>query len=366
MANVVLGGVPGADEAAVVEADEGIEHPALVEEGLDGVGGELEEDHVGLARVEEAEAGDGGQLGFEEGGHAVGVGGVAEPGLVLEHADPGGGEEPHFRGELAGLFAAVIELAGHVVVEEDDRLADGHPVLGTAEAEDIDAGLPGDFLGGDAEGGDGVGEAGAVHVEAQFMAAGDFPEGLDFVDGIDGAEFGSLGEADGAGFGVVDIVASADGLFDASGVEFAVGAGDEEDLGAVGEELWGAALVGFDMGHFVAEDAVVGLAGGGEGEGVGGGAVEDEEHFAIGFEEVAEEVGGLLGPGVVAVAMGVAGVGGEHGLPGLRADPGVVIAGELAGPVVGLHEGGGGNGQVAGVIRHRQRTVRCGRWVGGT
>ncbi len=226
-------------------------------------------------------------------GAGVGVGGVAQPGAVLEHADPGGGEEAHLRGELAGLLAAVVEVLGEGGVEEDDGLADGHAVLGAAEAEDVDAGLPGGVGGGAAEAGAGVGEAGAVHVEAEAELAADGGDGADLVEGVDLAGLGGLGDGDDAGLGEVDVAAAGGDGADGVGGELAVGGGGDEELGAVGEELGGAALVGLDVGAVGADDAVVALAEGGEGEGVGGGAVEGEEDLAAGVEEGAEGVGGL-------------------------------------------------------------------------
>jgi hypothetical protein len=97
-------------------------------------------------------------------------------------------------------------------------------------------------------------------VDAQVVAAGAFGEGVEFVEGIDGAEFGGLGEAEGAGFGVVEVAALGGEAGDFVGVDFAVRPGSEEDFAAAGEELGGAAFVAFDVGGFVAEDAVVALA----------------------------------------------------------------------------------------------------------
>lgn len=140
----------------------------------------------------------------------------------------------------------------------------------------------------------------------------------------------------------MDVGALLDHALDGGGLDFAVGGGDEEDLGAVGEEFGRAAFVGLHMGDVRAQNAVVGLAERGEGKGVGGGAVEGEEDFAVGLEEVAEEVGGLLGPLVIAVAALVGGVGLFHGLPGLGADAGVVVAGELSAMGGGTRELGAG------------------------
>ena len=78
---------------------------------------------------------------------------------------------------------------------------------------------------------------------------------------------------------------------------------------------------------------MVALAQRGQGQGVGGGAVEGEEHLAIGFEQAAEMVGGARRPFVIAVGALVALVGLGHGGPGFGTDAGVVVAGELLGIV---------------------------------
>jgi hypothetical protein len=70
-----------------------------------------------------------------------------------------------------------------------------------------------------------------------------------------------------------------------------------------------AAFVGFDVGGFRADHAVVTLAQRRQRQGVGRGAVEGEEHFAVGFEQFTEIVGGAVGPFVVAIGALVAVVG---------------------------------------------------------
>lgn len=87
---------------------------------------------------------------------------------------------------------------------------------------------------------------------------------------------------------------------------------------------------------------MVALAQRGQGQGVGGGAVEGEEHFAIGLEQLAEVVRSTRGPLVVAIGALVAAVGFGHRRPGFGADTGIVVAGELLG-VIG-HVGLGWNG----------------------
>ena len=78
------------------------------------------------------------------------------------------------------MLAAVIEFLGQITIEEDDSIADGGAIFSAAEAEDVDAGFPGDFFGGDIERGDGISEAGAVHVEFKAERFGDAADFGDF------------------------------------------------------------------------------------------------------------------------------------------------------------------------------------------
>jgi len=347
-----------------VLADERVKMPAVREERGGGGRRELGEDGVDGGLAEERDAGKGAEGGGEFSGLGVGVGGVAEPGAGFEDRAPLGAGEALFGGELAGLFHAVGEVAGEGFIEEDDGLGGEQAVFGAAETEDIDAGTPGEVGGsvaGGSDGGAGVGEAGAVEVDGEAVGVGEVGEGVDLGRGVDGPVFGGLGEGEGAGFREMDAVAAGEGGGDGGGGEFAVGAGEREELAAAGEELGGAAFVGVDVGDLVAEDALVTLAEGGEGEGIGGGAVEDEKCFAVGFEEIAEELAGAGGGGVVAVGGDGAGVGGVDGGEGLGADAGGVVAGER-----GVVAGGHGRGaSAAGRRRATIFSVASGR-RGGT
>ncbi|MCY1420814.1 hypothetical protein D9M71_364490 [compost metagenome] len=264
--------------------------------------------------------------------------GVVQPGAVLQHADPGRGEVAHLRGQLAGLLAAVVEAFRQLAVEEQDRLAHRHAVLGAAEAQHLDAGLPGQLGRRRAEEGAGVGEARAVHVQVQPEFATGLADRAQLIRAVDGADLGGLGDGDHPRLGIVDVLALEGDLADRLRGQLALLVGTrQQQLGAVGEEFRRAALVGLDVGGLGADHAVVALAQRGQGQGVGGGAVEGEEHFAVGFEQVAEIVGRAGGPLVLAVGALVAVVGLGHRRPGFRADAGIVVAGELLG-VVG-HEG---------------------------
>ncbi len=254
---------------------------------------------------------------------------MAQPGSTLQQSDPRRRQEAHFRRQLPGLFAAVVEVFGQLVVEEQDRLTHRHAVFGAAEAQHVDAGLPGQFRRRAAEERAGVGKACAVHVQvqAQFLAGG--ADRLELVGAVHAADFGGLGNGDHARLGVVDVLALECNFADRLRGQLAVFTARGEQLGAVGEEFRRAAFVGLDVGRLGADDAVVALAQRRQGQGVGGGAVEGEEHLAVGFEQLAEMVGGAGRPLVVAVGALVALVSLFHGGPGFRADAGIVVAGKL-------------------------------------
>ena len=128
----------------------------------------------------------------------------------------------------------------------------------------------------------------------------------------------------------MNVGAALDDALDGVGRQFAAGAAHGEHFCAVGKKFRRAAFIGFHVGQFVADDAVIGLAQRRQRKGVGGGAIEDEKHFATSFEDIADQVGGLLRPRVVAVGSGVAVIGLLHGRPRFGTNPGVIIAGELA------------------------------------
>src|SRR5262249_11736202 len=127
-------------------------------------------------------------------------------------------------------------------------------------------------------------------------------ERAEFVHGVNSAEFGGLGETQDTGLGIVDVLALVDDGVNGRRINFGVSAREQENFGAVGKKFGRAALGGFEMREFVAEDTVIRLAERGEREGIGGGAVEDKKDLAFGFEHVAHQVGGFGSPGIIAVA----------------------------------------------------------------
>ena len=134
----------------------------------------------------------------------------------------------------------------------------------------------------------------------------------------------------------MDVRAAGGEPADEGGRKLAVGARRHQQFRAVGKELRRAALVGLHMGRGRADDAMVGLAQGGQRQGVRGGTVEGEEHLRIRLvEQVAERVRCPLRPGILAIGGHRTAIGRFGGGPGLGADAGVIVAGELLG--FGLH-----------------------------
>src|SRR5215510_11631689 len=70
---------------------------------------------------------------------------------------------------------------------------------------------------------------------------------------------------------------------------------------------------------------------------IGRRAVEHQEYFTLRFEDVADEVGRLRGPCVVAITNFMPGVGLRERGEGFGADAGVVVAGEMAGFGIFFH-----------------------------
>ncbi len=321
--------IPRAHEPRATASDKGIEAPALGPQRLQRGFRHLQEHAVGLHREHQLHTR---QVAHQRGQQlraVIGMAAIAQPGAVFEQPDPGRGEKTHLRRQLARLLAAVVEVIGQGAIEEQDRFAHGHAVLGAAEAQHIHPGLPGQLRWRAAQGGTGVGEACAIHVQVQPQLLAGGADRLELVGVVHRAHFGGLGDGHHAWLGVVDVLALEGHLADRLGGQLAVDAAGGEQLGAVGKELRRTALVGFDVGGLGADDAVIALAQRGQGQGVGGSAVEGEEHLAVGLEQLAEVLGGPFGPLIVAIGALVALVGLLHRGPGFGADAGIVVAGEL-------------------------------------
>ncbi len=188
----------------------------------------------------------------------------------------------------------------------------------------------------------------------QLAALGDGSNGTHLFHRVHGANLGRLRQRHHLGLGIVNVRAARHQRFHRIGRELAVGARRGQQLGAVGEKLRAATLVGLDMRQFMADHRMVGLAQRGQRQRVRRGAVEDEEHFAIGLEQVADPVADFLRPRIVAIGLLVAAaVGFEEILERFRTEAGVVVGGEM------LHREirGGGETRAVGV-------GACGLWPG--
>jgi len=322
--------------------------PAALVEPLGDERGELGEDsiHLGFGREGDIES-------FAEGAgeflrHRVGVSSMFEPGAIFEDADPLGAQKTHFRRELSGLFATVVEFVGEFGAEKDDGFTGVHPIFGAPETEHIDAGAPREVGGGDSisllKGRGRVGEAGTIHVHCEVVFSSDGGEGRNLVATVNRAPLRGLSERKHARFRVMDIGALEDDLFDRFGGEFPIGPAGGENLGAVGKELGCAAFVGLDVGKLMADHAVVALAEGGEREGIGGGAVKYEENLGVGFlEYFANEIAGANRPVVIAVGGQLPLVCRGEGGPSFGANAGRIVAGEEVRLEIGWHGRESGN-----------------------
>ena len=176
-----------------------------------------------------------------------------------------------------------------------------------------------------------VGEAGAIHVQMQALAAAGLAEFGHLIHAIDGAPFGGLGDADRFGHHVVHaaVAGSCHAGLHLRGRDAAGFGGQRHQLGAAHVEFRGAALVGGDVGFLVAEHRAVGAHQRGQRQRVCRGAGGDRVEGQVGLEEVARAGGQPCGERVRAVGRYVAGVGLCQGGHDFRADGGGVVAGEV-------------------------------------
>ena len=88
---------------------------------------------------------------------------------------------------------------------------------------------------------------------------------------------------------------------DIAQVQLPVRSRRRQEFGAPGKKLGSAAFIGLAVGEFVANDRMERAAKMRQGERVGGGAVENQEHFAISLENLADLSNQAPGPSIVAV-----------------------------------------------------------------
>src|SRR3546814_20652459 len=99
--------------------------------------GRMDENRVRLDREGQADAGKPVDGLRKTRSTLVPMFGIAKPRAAFEQPYPGCGEKAHFRGKLAGLLAAIVEVGRQLGVEKDDSLSRCHAVFGPAEAQAI-------------------------------------------------------------------------------------------------------------------------------------------------------------------------------------------------------------------------------------
>ena len=331
--HVLLGRVEAAHPAHLAARRVPVVEP---EAGAQPVGHALGQDGehgVGVRGLRELDAGQRAvgdprlDAGAQPGGHGVGVAGGAQVQVAVEQREQLRRDEAHLRGQLHLVLAQVHEAVRGVRVEHDDGLGQQRPVLGAAEGEHVHADVGGEGAQRQAQGGRGVGDAGAVHVDAHPVLVGVVRDGLDLVRGVDRAELGGLGEVDDQGLGTV-LVAPAPRLGgDQLGGELAVVGGHGQQLDA-GGLLGRAALVHVDVRGVRADHRAPAGQHGLEPDDVRPGAVEHRPHGGVLAEVLGHD---LLEAGrvhVLAVGDLVAPVGLGDRREHLRVDAGVVVRGE--------------------------------------
>jgi hypothetical protein len=305
-------------------------------QGLVEAAGQDREHRVGLRRPGKAHARHGPEAVREPHRHRIGVAGVGEPVVVREVGLELGCEESALREEVAAAHAPLGQVRRPLAVEDQDGLRGHAAVLGGAEGEDVDPGLPGHGGRRDPEPGRSVGEARAVHVDAQALPARGVGEGRDLLHGVDGADFRRLRQRQRRR---LDVMRSAprDGQerLKVGGGDLAPLSGQAHQLRAARVELGRAALVLHDVRGLVADDAPPGRRERGEGESVRGRAGGDEKDGQVALEHLPEA---RLHPGrdvVPAVGRSRAAVGAKKGVENGRARAGPVVAGEDHGRSLG-------------------------------
>jgi hypothetical protein len=179
------------------------------------------------------------------------------------------------------LLASCIEsFRRYVRVQHDDRLGAQQPVLGATERQHVDPGTRGDLAERDAEGGGGVPDPGAVHVQRHsetVHVVGDRPY---FADGVDRPELRGLREADDEGLGAV-LVAPAPGLpVDEGRGELAVRRRNGQQLEPA-HPLRCAGLVGVDVSRLTRHDRAPTRHHRRQADDVAAGAVEDGKDLCL-------------------------------------------------------------------------------------
>ena len=267
----------------------------------------------------------------EQSRHRVRVGGVAQPEIVVQQRFELRGDEAHLRGQLhpllagegqcrrsrRGRFGKTIASPNIIPFFVPPKVHTSTPVS-TSIVRTIDA-----------ERGDRVRDAGAVEVEEQAALARRLAERAQFVDACTPCRPRSTARSRSRPAGRGADRRSVHLALDVVRRQLPVLDRDVDQLAAV-EALERGALVDRQVGAGGADDGLVRPQRRRERDHVRAGAVEREEHARLVAEQRAEGGLGAARALVVAVAGGVAVVGGrERGEDG-GVDAGVVVAGEVA------------------------------------
>lgn len=168
-------------------------------------------------------------------------------------------------------------------------------------------------------------------MNGQAGAAGQAGETGQRVGIIDGAGLGRVGQRQGADLDLVDRGerGPVQAAFEARGIDTAMRAVEQGELGAARIEFRRTAFVGLHMGVAVAEDRAPGRGERGEGERIGGGPGRDQIDRGLrGREQVAQAVGDARHAGLGTVGRGIALVGGREGGEDLRRGRAGIVGGE--------------------------------------
>ena len=183
-------------------------------------------------------------------------------------------------------LAADTDFFGKAGVKQDQRFGGQTTVFDESETQSLDACAPGQVSGAVATMDDGIGEARAVHVEAQTARFGDGTDGSHFGGGITAAIFGGVGDRDCGGLCPVHIIG--DGIEPRGqgiGRQFCTRPVGEQQLAATHVKFGRAGFVILDMRVVMTDDAAIGRAHCRQRKGIGRRAGRDPQRDDIGFEQ---------------------------------------------------------------------------------
>ena len=158
---------------------------------------------------------------------------------------------------MTRLLAAVPKFGGQGFIKEHNGLPERQGQLCCPEREHVHPCLPGDLLGCYAQGSDGIGEAGAVHVEVQVVFIGQLADRVNLIHRIDGAHFRRLRDGNSPVNLVVKIERLLQNTFYIIGQNLPGISVQDFHPGAAGEKSRTAAFGGGDMGLSVADNLVL-------------------------------------------------------------------------------------------------------------